>query len=500
MSAAMSAAASTVSLPYGFAKTHGILVQSVADDGAQLLLREDANLNALGEVRRELGVPITLTRVPAELFEAKLAEAYSNGDSSAADILADAGQDIDLSQLMTELPPVADLLESQDDAPIIRMINALLTQAVRENASDIHIEPYERHSVVRLRRDGVLRDIAHPHRGLHAALASRIKIMASLDIAEKRLPQDGRISLRLAGRQIDVRVSTLPTTHGERIVLRLLDKAAALLGLDALGMAADTQRGFTQLLNQPHGILLVTGPTGSGKSTTLYAAIQSMDAAQLNIVTVEDPVEYDLPGVGQIQANPRIDLSFAKALRAILRQDPDVIMIGEIRDLETAQIAVQASLTGHLVLATLHTNDAASAVTRLVDMGVEPFLLASTLRGVLAQRLVRRLCAECRAQKPASGSERQLNSELFGTTGPEKLFEPAGCERCGHTGYAGRAGIYELLTADDTLSRLIHDNADEAHIRAHAYRSGTRSLREDGLRHLASGTTSVEELLRVTRD
>ncbi len=496
----MSATSPLVALPYGFAKTHGILVQSVGENSAEILLREDADLNALSEVRRELGVPITLTRIATPAFEARLAEAYSNGDGSAADVLADVGQDIDLSQLMTELPPVADLLESQDDAPIIRMINALLTQAVRESASDIHIEPYERYSVVRLRRDGVLRDIARPHRGLHAALASRIKIMASLDIAEKRLPQDGRISLRLAGRQIDVRVSTLPTTHGERIVLRLLDKDAALLGLDALGMAADTQKTFAQLLGQPHGILLVTGPTGSGKSTTLYAAIQSMDAAQLNIVTVEDPVEYDLPGVGQIQANPRIDLTFAKALRAILRQDPDVIMIGEIRDLETAQIAVQASLTGHLVLATLHTNDAASAVTRLVDMGVEPFLLASTLRGVLAQRLVRRLCPQCRQLKTLSPQERQTNVELFGTTGPAELWEPVGCIHCGQTGYGGRAGIYELLVSDETLSRLVHDNANEAIIRDHAYQTGTRTLRDDGIRHLANGTTSIEELLRVTRD
>ena len=488
--------AGSTPLPYGFAKAHGVLLGTRHDTHAELWLRDDASPAALAEVRRLLGCPLNIQRLPLAEFDARLAEAYSGGDNTTAEVMADVGQDIDLSQLMTDLPAVADLLESQDDAPIIRMINALLTQAVREGASDIHIEPYERNSVVRLRRDGVLRDIAQPHRGLHAAMASRIKIMASLDIAEKRLPQDGRISLRLAGRQVDVRVSTLPTTHGERLVLRLLDKAGARIGLDTLGMAADTRTRFASLLAQPHGILLVTGPTGSGKSTTLYSALQSMDAARLNIVTVEDPVEYDLPGVGQIQASPRIGLTFAKALRAILRQDPDVIMIGEIRDLETAQIAVQASLTGHLVLATLHTNDAASAVTRLVDMGVEPFLLASTLRGVLAQRLVRQLCPDCRSSHPASTSERAL----LGDDCPAQLSRASGCPACGHTGHIGRRGIYELMISDDTLSRLIHDGADEASLRAHARQHGVRSLRDDGLRHLADGITSLEELLRVTRD
>jgi general secretion pathway protein E len=391
---------SAPALPYAFAKAHGILVAALGGEHAEVVMREGADLTALAEVRRSLGLPLQIECIGRAAFEARLAETYSGTDDNAAEVVADVGQEVDLTQLMTELPTVEDLLDTQDDAPIIRMINALLTQAVRQQASDIHIEPYERNSVVRFRRDGVLVDVAQPHRALHAAMASRIKIMASLDIAEKRLPQDGRIALRLAGRQVDVRVSTLPTTHGERIVLRLLDKGSGQRSLDSLGMAADTVRPFAELLKEPHGILLVTGPTGSGKSTTLYAALQGMDAKRRNIVTVEDPVEYDLPGVGQIQVNPRIELSFAKALRAILRQDPDVIMIGEIRDLETAQIAVQASLTGHLVLATLHTNDAASAVTRLVDMGVEPFLLASTLRGVLAQRLVRKLCTGLPQRQP----------------------------------------------------------------------------------------------------
>ncbi|MEZ5612828.1 MAG: type II secretion system ATPase GspE [Rhodocyclaceae bacterium] len=465
-------------------------------ESADVLLREDGNLAALTELRRTLGLPLNVESISRSAFEARLAETYSQQDGSAAEVVADVGQEVDLSQLMTELPPVEDLLESQDDAPIIRMINALLTQAVRDGASDVHIEPYEHSSVVRFRRDGVLHDVARPHRALHAAMASRIKIMANLDIAEKRLPQDGRITLRLAGRQVDVRLSTLPTTHGERIVLRLLDKGAAQLGLDALGMADDTRNRFATLLSQPHGIVLVTGPTGSGKSTTLYAALQGMDAGRLNIVTVEDPVEFDLPGVGQIHVNSKIDLSFAKALRAILRQDPDVIMIGEIRDLETAQIAVQASLTGHLVLATLHTNDAASAVNRLVDMGVEPFLLASTLRGVLAQRLVRRLCTSCRQSRSADDADR----ELFGPHTPETVSIADSCPACGHTGYAGRTGIYELITVDDTFGRQIHNRADESELREHARATGARSLREDGLRLLAAGLTSPEELLRVTRD
>ena len=487
---------STTTVPYGFAKAHGVLLAATDDQSASVLLREDASLVALAELRRSLGLPLVIETVTRSAFEARLAEVYSHGDGNAAEVVADVGAEVDLSQLMTELPPVEDLLESQDDAPIIRMINALLTQAVREGASDVHIEPFEAASSVRFRRDGVLREVAQPHRALHAAMASRIKIMASLDIAEKRLPQDGRIALRLAGRQVDVRVSSLPTAHGERIVLRLLDKSAAQLGLDHLGMAADTRRRFAALLDQPHGILLVTGPTGSGKSTTLYAALQSMDTRSRNIVTVEDPVEYDLPGVGQTQVNARIDLSFARALRAILRQDPDVIMIGEIRDLETAQIAVQASLTGHLVLATLHTNDAAAAVTRLVDMGVEPFLLASTLRGVLAQRLVRRLCPACSVERPAADGER----ELFGAACPPRLRSAAACEACGQTGYAGRTGIYELVVADGGFERLVHDGADEAGLRRHGRAAGARSLREDGLRLLADGLTSPEELLRVTRD
>jgi general secretion pathway protein E len=402
--------------------------------------------------------------------------------------------------LAESLPKVADLLESEDDAPIVRLINALFSQAVRENASDIHIEAFEARSVVRFRRDGMLRDVLEPPQVVHGVIVSRIKIMARLDIAEKRQPQDGRIALRLAGRSVDVRVSILPTAHGERVVLRLLDKQAGRLDLTSLGMADTTLVALRNLVKQPHGIILVTGPTGSGKTTTLYAALGQLDAKRTNIVTVEDPIEYDLDGVGQTQVNPRIELTFARALRAILRQDPDVVMIGEIRDLETAQIAVQASLTGHLVLATLHTNDAAGAVVRLVDMGIEPFLVASSLLGVLAERLVRRLCPACRRPHEPDRAERDL-LENGNRDGPgTALFTASGCEACAFTGYQGRTGIFELLLIDDESRRLIHDRASEADLREHARRGGMKGLREDGLRWVRAGETSLEEVLRVSRE
>ncbi len=405
---------------------------------------------------------------------------------------------MDLSMLMHDLPKIADLLESENDAPVIRMINALLTQAVRDNASDIHIEPFETRSVVRFRLDGTLKDVVEPHRALHAAMVSRIKVMADLDIAEKRLPQDGRIALRLAGRPVDVRVSTLPTGHGERVVLRLLDKEAGTpRSHQTRHERGDSRRTWMRLIAQPHGIVLVTGPTGSGKTTTLYAALSCIDATVTNVMTVEDPVEYDLDGISQTQVNPRIDMSFARALRAILRQDPDVIMIGEIRDLETAQIAVQASLTGHLVLATLHTNDTVSAVTRLIDMGVEPFLLASSVIGVLAQRLVRCMCKDCREAYAPDEVELTL---LAPSGRPDALYRPIGCAKCKQTGYRGRTGIYELLEVDDTLRSMIHSRESEQRLRDYAMKIGMLNLRDDGLRWVVSGDTSLEEVIRVTRD
>ena len=464
-------------LPYAFARDHRLLLE---DDGQRLTLWSctASDRSALSEVLRVHGAaqPQWQLLPEAELsqrVQQAYAHAQSEGAGSAAAVVSEVESAADLSRMMQELPAVEDLLEASDDAPIIRMLNALLTQAARDGASDIHIEPYERHSSVRFRIDGTLREVVQPNRALHAALISRLKIMAELDIAEKRLPQDGRISLRLGTRAVDVRVSTLPSAHGERAVLRLLDKSEARLTLEAVGMQGRVLQQIDQLITQPHGILLVTGPTGSGKTTTLYAALQRLDATRNNIMTVEDPIEYELPGVGQTQVNAKIDLTFAKALRAILRQDPDVIMIGEIRDFETAQIAIQASLTGHLVLATLHTNDAASAVTRLTDMGIEPFLLSSSLLGVLAQRLVRKTCTACHG---------------------------AGCEECGQTGYAGRTGIFELLVASDEIRAQVHNRAAEAELRATALAQGMVLMRDDGQRLVDAGITRAEELLRVTRD
>jgi general secretion pathway protein E len=367
---------------------------------------------------------------------------------------------------------------------------------LREQASDIHFEPYEARSVVRFRVDGVLRDVIEPPRALHAALVSRLKVMASLDIAEKRLPQDGRMALKLGDKSVDVRVSTLPTGPGERVVLRLLDKDTARLDLAALGMSEATLGAIDRLIREPHGIVLVTGPTGSGKTTTLYAAMSRLDRGSLNVMTVEDPIEFALDGVAQTQVNPKIELNFARSLRSILRQDPDIIMIGEIRDLETAQIAVQASLTGHLVLATLHTNDAVSAVTRLADMGVEPYLLASSLLGVLAQRLVRRLCPDCsESVHPTAGEAAVL--EHLGLPRALPLRRAVGCSVCASSGYRGRTGIYELVLIDDSLRRLIHDRTGEPALRDACARAGARTLLADGARWLADGTTSLAELLRV---
>ena len=458
-------------LPYAFARENQLLLE---DEGGALtlVLHKGSPRSAVSEVLRMYSVPALQTMV-ADILVQRISAAYSQGESSAALVASEVESDADLSRMMQELPAVEDLLEAADDAPIIRLLNALLTQAARDGASDIHIEPYERHSSVRFRVDGTLREVVQPNRALHAALISRLKIMAELDISEKRLPQDGRISLRIGTRAVDVRVSTLPSAHGERAVLRLLDKTGAKLSLEAVGMEGHTLRRFEQLIAQPHGIILVTGPTGSGKTTTLYAALSRLDATSSNIMTVEDPIEYELSGIGQTQVNPKIELDFAMALRAILRQDPDVIMIGEIRDFETAQIAIQASLTGHLVLATLHTNDAASAVTRLIDMGIEPFLLSSSLLGVLAQRLVRKWCVSCHGK---------------------------GCSQCAHTGYAGRTGVYELLVADEAIRAQIHNTAPEADIRAAAIAGGMTLMREDGERLVQGGITTREELVRVTRD
>jgi general secretion pathway protein E len=470
-------------VPYGFARTHQVLVTGLSGDAIEVWVGEKTPVQALAELSRTLPYRLVTVRKPEAELASAISRAYAQQEGSAAAVVDEVESDLDLSRLMQDLPKIEDLLETEDDAPIIRMINALLTQASRDGASDIHIEAFDTYSTVRFRVDGTLRDVVRPRRELHAALISRIKILAQLDIAEKRLPQDGRIALRIGGRPIDVRVSTLPTGHGERAVLRLLDKEAGRLDLAKLGMSQPTLTVFDRLVHQPHGIVLVTGPTGSGKTTTLYAALARLDSATTNILTVEDPIEYDLEGIGQTQVNAKIDMTFAKALRSILRQDPDVIMIGEIRDLETAQIAVQASLTGHLVLATLHTNDAVSAITRLIDMGVEPFLLSSSLLGVAAQRLVRKLCPQCRQPDPVTRGWRAV-----------------GCLACNRSGFQGRTGVYELLAVDDAIRALIHRSASEAEIRAVAAANGMTNMREDGKRWVEAGVTSLDEVVRVTRD
>jgi len=481
-------------VPYAFARDQQVLVARRDDAEPQgapriVYIGPATSPSAIAELQRALG-PVRLVEVSPETLDKAIAKGYSTDDGASARVVDEVDASLDLSRLMQDVPEIEDLLEAEDNAPVIRLINALFTEAAREGASDIHLEPFETHSVVRFRVDGTLRDIVRPRRQLHSALISRIKIMANLDIAEKRLPQDGRIALRVAGRPLDVRVSTLPVGNSpsqpERAVLRLLDKEAGRLDLTALGMGRETLATFDALIKQPHGIVLVTGPTGSGKTTTLYAALARIDAATTNILTVEDPIEYELPAIGQTQVNARIGMSFAAALRAILRQDPDVIMIGEIRDLETAQIAVQASLTGHLVLATLHTNDAVSAATRLADMGVEPFLLSSSLLGVVAQRLVRKLCDVCKVEK--TGSDGHVE------------WHPVGCPTCGHTGYQGRTGIYELMRIDDRLRDMVHDESGEPALREAARVQGMTNLREDGNRWIRSGVTSREEVFRVTRD
>ena len=482
-------------LPYAWAKAQRALLRP-GEHGATLLVSPRTPGWAISEVRQRHALA-SLESVRDDELDTLLASAYSDTGSAAA-VVGAAENEVDLDRLMDDIPEVTDLLDTQDGAPVIRMINALLTQAARDEASDIHIEPFETHSVVRYRVDGALRDVVAPRKALHAALVSRIKIMAQLDIAEKRLPQDGRIALRVAGRPIDIRVSTVPTGHGERVVMRLLDKQAGRLRLETLGMAPGVLAPLDNLIRQPHGIVLVTGPTGSGKTTTLYAALARLDASTSNILTVEDPVEYDLPGISQIQVNARIDMTFAVALRAILRQDPDIIMIGEIRDLDTAQMAVQAALTGHLVLSTLHTNDSPTAITRLLELGVPYYLIRATVLGVMAQRLVRTLCPHCKAPMQLADSDWHELTRPWSAPPPSGAHQAVGCLECRDTGYRGRAGVYEIMLLSDSLKELITADTDLVALRRQAYKEGTRSLRLSGAQKVAAGISTLEEVLRVT--
>ena len=482
-------------LPFAFARRYGVLVTESDTDSLSLACRSKLALPVILEIQRYFQKKIKIQSVVDDAFDAILQQSYE--DQSQQKDMESFDDEIDLSGVAEALPEPEDLLDAEDDAPIIRLINVLLARSVKQNASDIHIEPFENRLLIRIRVDGVLQEVMQPPRALAPLIASRIKVMAKLDIAEKRLPQDGRISLRIAGRAVDVRVSTMPSGHGERVVLRILDKQAGRLDLQNLGMDDVTLKRMDEMVHRPHGIILVTGPTGSGKTTTLYAALGRVNNTDRNIVTVEDPIEYYIDGIGQTQVNAKVDMTFARGLRAILRQDPDVVMVGEIRDLETVQIAVQASLTGHTVFSTLHTNTAVGAITRLRDMGVEPFLLSSSLIGVLAQRLVRILCKECRTPYKPDESECKLLG--LSSENPPTLYLPNGCEKCNQSGYEGRTGIYELIEVDDELKKLIHDGSGEHELEKYV-RKNSPSIRADGIRRIIDGDTSLEEVLRVTRE
>jgi general secretion pathway protein E len=485
-------------LAFGYAKRNKVLLENNVEP-AVLYYTAETPFNAFAEVRRFHGAGFTPKEIQSDQFDQMLTAAFQRDSSAAKQLMEDLGNESDLFSLAEELPDTEDLLDSEDDAPIIKLINAMLGEAIKEGASDIHIETFENQLVVRFRVDGVLREILRPNRKLSSMLVSRIKVMAKLDIAEKRVPQDGRITLRIAGRAVDVRVSTMPSSHGERVVLRLLDKNNARLNLEDLGMTLANRQHFSELIRKPHGIILVTGPTGSGKSTTLYAGLSEINSKDRNILTVEDPIEFDLEGIGQTQVNPRVDMTFARGLRAILRQDPDVVMVGEIRDIETAQIAVQASLTGHLVLSTLHTNTAAGAITRLEDMGIESFLLSSSLLAVLSQRLVRTLCPSCRVEHTPNERECEILGIDANNAASHPIYSPRGCAECNQTGYRGRTGIHELLIVDEQIRELMHAGKGEQVIEKHI-RETTPSIREDGCDKVLKGITSLEEVLRVTRE
>lgn len=484
-------------LSYSFAKAQGVLLHmpDTADTAPVCRHLPEAKLPALIEAQRVAGRVILFEVVDAATFDAALSAAYRDSASEAAQMASDDRDD--LSALAETAASVDDLLDQKDDAPVVRLINALLLEAVKDGASDIHIEVEEKRLVVRFRIDGVLREVLEPRRSLASQLSSRLKVMGKLDIAEKRLPQDGRVSLRVGSYELDVRISTLPSQFGERVVLRLLDRGQTQLGIAHLGLSERDRETFQRIITAPEGLVLVTGPTGSGKTTSLYAALHALNDRQRNILTVEDPIEYSMDGVGQIQVNSKTEMTFARGLRAILRQDPDVIMVGEIRDGETARIAVESAMTGHLVLSTLHTNTAIGAVSRLIDMGVERFLLAPMVRGLMAQRLVRKLCQTCRTSHSLTDADSALLSGALpaGT----QVFEAKGCDDCGGTGYRGRLPIYEIVAATTALQAMIHDGASEAALTAEA-RKTSRSILKDGAAKIRDGLTTVSEVARAVRE
>ena len=485
-------------VPIGFAKDYRVMPLERGNGRLRIALADPGDSRATNDLAVLTGERIEVVVAPTEEILAAINRAFERQAGEAREMVEEIGGETG-GDLVTSFEP-QDLIDVADEAPIIRFVNSLITQGYKERASDIHLEPFEGEMIVRYRIDGILYEVLRPPHKAQASITSRLKIMAGLNIAEKRLPQDGRFRVRIAGKDVDVRVSTLPTAFGERVVLRLLDKASNVLGLEEIGMDPEMLRQVGAMIHKSHGIFLVTGPTGSGKTTTLYAALSRLNSREKNIITVEDPIEYQLTGVGQIQVNPKISLTFAAGLRSILRQDPDIIMVGEIRDGETAEIAVQSALTGHMVFSTLHTNDAAGALTRLVEMGIEPFLAASSIVGILAQRLVRTICPNC---KEAYQPTRQLLAEM----GLERALPPGaqlyrgrGCETCMDIGYRGRCGIYELLPVDEQVRDLLLQNKDAASIKGAAVKKGMRTLRDAGLAMALSGTTTIEEVLRVTQE
>jgi len=486
-------------LPINFAKRYQVLPISGDDDAVTVATSDPTSFGPMDDMRLLMRRPVRVVVAPAPLITDTINRVYDMASGSTEQLME--GLDEERLDLVSEMEETRDLLEADDEAPIIRLVNSLLFQAVKDRASDIHIEPFEKNLQVRFRIDGVLYDIINPPKRFQPIIISRVKIMAGLNIAEKRLPQDGRIRIKLAGKDVDIRVSIVPTAFGERVVMRLLERANTLLQLEDLGLMGPKLNVINRLIHQSHGIILVTGPTGSGKTTTLYASLAKINTTDKNIITIEDPIEYQLQGIGQIQVNPKIELTFASGLRSILRQDPDVIMVGEIRDAETAEIAIQAALTGHLVFSTLHTNDSFGAMTRLIDMGIEPFLVSSSVMAVMAQRLLRRVCTDCRVEADPTDEELQEVGLDRRKVGANIIYKPGpGCPACKGTGYRGRSGIHELLVVDDDIRNLVMKNSDAATVRREATAKGMTTLREDGAEKILAGLTTIEEVLRVTQD
>jgi general secretion pathway protein E len=487
-------------IPIHFAKKYEILPIRRTDESVEVAIADPLNLFPLDDIRLLLGCNVVPVLAPSASIIDTINRIYERDSDTAQQIIENIDEDLSLDALSHELEEPTDLLDASDEAPIIRLVNSMVYQAVNQKASDVHVEPFERDLVVRYRIDGILYNILNLPKRIQPSIISRIKVMSGLNIAEKRLPQDGRIRIKIAGRDVDIRVSVVPASHGERIVMRLLDKTGTLLKLEDIGFSGENLKTFSRLINSPHGIVLLTGPTGSGKTTTLYAALTKINSPDKNIITVEDPIEYQIKGIGQIQVNPKINLTFANGLRSIVRQDPDVIMVGEIRDMETAEIAIQASLTGHLVFSTLHTNDSAGAITRLVDMGIEPFLVSSSVLAIMAQRLLRTVCHACR--EPYDPPDEELKGlgirrdDLKG----RRFYRAVGCSRCMETGFSGRTGIFELLAADEDIRSLIMRRSDSSTMKKMAIKRGMLTLRQDGLQKVINGTTTTEEMVRVTQE